>query len=122
MSDLQPIRLSAALLLAVLGLGAYGATWAEELSDPTRPPSPAELAAWRGHAPTGASSEFRLESILIGAGRRVAIINGRRLTEGETIDAATVVRIRPSRVELELDGRTLQLNVRTWSPDPMESR
>jgi len=44
-------------------------------------------------------------------GKPIAVINDRRVYEGDKIDGATVVRIGEREVELELDGRKFTLSL-----------
>jgi MSHA biogenesis protein MshK len=68
---------------------------AADLSDPTRP----EIAAASPAAPA-AASRFELRAVLIGKGRRVAVINGRALGVGDTVDGAEVLSIDAGRVRI----------------------
>ncbi len=102
----------------------------EVLSDDAPPPEPqkqsqagtTERASARVPCSSGSSKDcaaaasagpkppsFRLEGISISDGRRVAIINGARVFEGESVDGARVSSIADSEVRLELDGRTITL-------------
>lgn len=65
---------------------------AADFSDPTRP------AQYKAAATT--KSSLRLESILYSAERKVAIINGKALSEGDSIGALTVIRIEKESVSL----------------------
>lgn len=82
---------------------------ARELIDPTRPQvgaatSPPELGAATSlpKRKAAARSAWTLESILVAADRRVAVINGELVSEGESIDGAHVIEIR----ELDVLVRT----------------
>lgn len=103
------------LACIVLWLALPACVFAQQkVPDPTRPPTSAEIEAWLGN---GAGSErdapFRLQSILLAPGRRVAIIDGKRLRPGETLDNATVTTIEPGRVVLERGDETIELNIET---------
>lgn len=95
-----------ALFLALLisGLGMTGNVNA--LQDPTRPTDPA-LYFGSGETRTG----WSLQSILSAPGRRIAVINGARVREGDLIGSARVVHIRESHVLLNTGGRTLTLRL-----------
>jgi MSHA biogenesis protein MshK len=68
------------------------------LPDPTEP----WHTAAAGTVATAASpAPYQLHAILIGAGRRQAIINGRLLHEGETLDGLRVRAIRAEGVQVE---------------------
>lgn len=85
-----------------------------ELRDPTRPPTPAEIEAWFGNGPDDQTrAPFRLQSILLGPQRRIAIIDGERLRPGEQLGDAEVQLIEPGRVVLERDGEKIELTIDT---------
>lgn len=100
-------------LLVLCALAAPVAT-AADLPDPTRP-------SWAQPAPQGNATPrqtvFRLESVLISAERRVAVINGTVVQEGELVDGAAVLRIEPGIVTLRRAGRKLVL---TLLPDSVK--
>jgi len=82
---------------------------AKAFADPTRPPNVADSA---DSAPGGAApGKPRLQSVLIAPGRRVAVINGMLVPEGEAYGDATVVRVTAASVLLRRpDGdETLEL-------------
>jgi MSHA biogenesis protein MshK len=83
--------------------------------DPTQPPTASELARFAPDQSTGGEDSFRLQSVLISPQRRVAIVNDRRVSVGETVDGARVAVIEPGGVVLETAERTIELKVRTWS-------
>lgn len=83
------------------------------LNDPTRPIDPAVYFG------SGNRDGWALQSILFSSDRRIAIINGVRVQEGDRIGAARVVRIRDSRVVLETGNRRLELRLR---PDTLKTR
>jgi MSHA biogenesis protein MshK len=89
-----------ALLLALPG--AVPQVAAETvLKDPTRP----LRAPAQGSAPADpAGPRPRLNSVLFGADRRVAVIDGRRMTEGERHGALEVMTIHPDRVVVRQAG------------------
>lgn len=92
-----------ALVFAVLTAYAAGAG-AGSLSDPTRPYVP--------QAPTQASGAgFELQSTLVAPGRKVAVIDGRRLQIGDRYRGAVVVAIEPYEVRLQHEGRELRLRL-----------
>lgn len=95
-------RVITASLLALLLWGVAPAAAAEVvLKDPTRP-----LRAPAGAATPAdpAGPRPRLDSVLFGADRRVAVIDGRRMTEGESHGAVEVVSIQPDRVVVRQAG------------------
>ena len=93
-----------ALLTVALLLSAS----ATALQDPTRPTDPAHYFGTGQNASDGA---WALQSILSSPGRRIAVINGERVREGDPIGAARVIRIHESHVLLDTGGRTLTLRL-----------
>jgi len=64
---------------------------------------------------------FRLNGIMEGPDGRVAMINGQRLREGQTIDNAKITEIGDYQVKLELDGREITVGMsKAASPDEFE--
>lgn len=79
------------------------------LDDPTRPTSLSEPDAPQSVAAQG--PRWRLQSTLVADTRRVAVINGRTLMQGERIDGAMLVDVRPDGVTLEHEGRRVTLRL-----------
>lgn len=108
---------SARCVLALLLLTASATLPAQgTLSDPTAPPARPSRSG-SGHA----VAHWQLQSTLVGADRRVAVINDTVLREGDPIDGARLVAIEYSTVLLEVGGRTLRLrlfNAEPASDDP----
>ncbi len=77
-------------------------------NDPTRPMQPSQFF---GDSAAVNLDQLMLQSILYAPQRRIAVINGTRLQEGDRIGTARVVRIEAARVLLETSGgmRTLRL-------------
>ena len=94
------------LLIALLWSGMSGALYA--LNDPTQPTDP---ALYFGTAHDRKSTDWSLQSILSSPERRIAIINGARVREGDRIGSARVVRINESHVLLNTGGRTVKLRL-----------
>lgn len=95
-------------LLALLLAGANLA-WAQSpLRDPTRPAHYSAHTA--DHQSARHQHRFALESILYGAERHVAVIDGHAVIQGETVHGARVVRIEPAQVILEYKGRYRKLH------------
>lgn len=92
-----------------VALAASGAA-AENLPDPTRPPA-FLFAPADGEGTEKSGGGFQLQSVLIGSGRRSAIIGGRHLLVGDRLGEFTLVRIADAEVVLRgPDGsRTLKL-------------
>jgi MSHA biogenesis protein MshK len=92
----------------LLGAAFLFVSWngeAAPFADPTRP---ATFTPGAAPVPTGRP---RLESVLIGPDRRIAIISGQRVQLGDRIGAAEVVSITESAVVLRsgLTSETLPL-------------
>ncbi len=92
--------------LLICGLAALGNAFG--FTDPTRPTDP---AAYFGTAKGTDSGGWNLQSILFASDRRIAVINGTRVKEGDRIGSARVVRIRDSQVLLDNGGRRLTLHL-----------
>ncbi|MGB5260845.1 MAG: hypothetical protein WBO34_10025 [Gammaproteobacteria bacterium] len=104
------MRCSEILSPAVLGLALFaGQLLAGEpvLTDPTRP--------WNTHGydqrQTPGNGSLTLSSTLVSRDRRVAVINGHHVSEGETIGNAIVVEIRKNDVVLQSPHRLITLKL-----------
>ena len=73
--------------------------WA--LTDPTQP------AAYI--APSATKAEFELTSVLVSGQRKVAVINGRVVAEGDQLGKAKVTRIEKQQVLLSSGGKMIKL-------------
>jgi MSHA biogenesis protein MshK len=73
---------------------------AQALQDPTRP-----NGFQAPEAQPAQQRSFDLASIIIGAGRKIAVIDGQPRREGQTFDGVHIRRIYPDRVELIDQGR-----------------
>jgi MSHA biogenesis protein MshK len=93
----------------MMTLVSLGSLQAYALQDPTRPPD-------ADSQPVVASParEIRLGSILLGKERRIAVIEGVALKEGDSHDNIRVRRIFKDRVEVTDRGQP-----RTLYPDPL---
>lgn len=91
------------LLLVVLMTHATGAA-AASLSDPTRPYTPEQQAE-------ASAPGFVLQSTLVAPGRKVAVIDGRRLRVGDRHHGAVVTAIMPYEVRLQAGARELRLRL-----------
>lgn len=78
------------------------------LVDPTRPAGAAYAPAARAQT---ARHGWRLDSTLVAPDRRVAVINGRHVSEGESVDGARVIEIRPLNVLIQAPGRRMTLQL-----------
>lgn len=104
MSDALTAVLAAALVAAA---GVAGAQ--QGLGDPTRPTSMAEPEPVARAVQSG--PRWRLQSTLVAESRRLAVINGRTVAQGERIDGATVREVRQEGVTLDVDGRQVELRI-----------
>ena len=86
----------AALMLPLLGATAAGR--AENLPDPTRPPSAFERPDTDSRAVPDSTPV--LQSVLIAPGRTVATINGREMKVGDSLGGARIVKISETEVLL----------------------
>ena len=103
-------RYSILTVSALLLFGPLLADEAELLRDPTRPYSAKAVAA--GAAATGnATSSFRVTAIFTSEKRRIAIVNGRRVGEGDQVDGATVVEILTNDLRLVFNGKAITRRV-----------
>lgn len=97
----RPMRAALAALAVLAGHAANAQDGA--LRDPTRPPAVLSApAAMPGRAASSAPQQ-QLQSVLISlraGGRRVAVIDGKTLREGDRVDGALVESIRPTEVVL----------------------
>lgn len=112
----EPARAFLRCLLAAAMLAAAGTVAAQSgLGDPTRPtsldePEPVAKAAQSG-------PRWRLQSTLVADSRRLAVINGRTVAQGERIDGAMVREVRQGGVTLEVEGRRIELRVLQGTAD-----
>ena len=97
-------------LLAGILLPASALSGGSEVVDPTRPPGGASQAV--SLPADGRSGEgLELQSLLLGEGRRLAIINGRPVRVGEQVRGFTVQNILKREVVLVHGGETRVLQM-----------
>ena len=94
------------MILIALGV-ACAPAGAQLLSDPTRPPGNLQVVE-SGESQPGA----QLQSILISADRRLAVINGETVRQGGKYRDATVLRISEASVVLRHPDREERLDLR----------
>ena len=92
------------MLLVLVLVALCGAAGAETLSDPMRPWQRAASSA-----PVRTKGLYDLSAILYSSDRRVAVINGRTVSEGDRIGSAKVRRIDRRSLELEEHGKRIRL-------------
>jgi len=95
--------------IVVLLLSATNVCLGEPLRDPTRPYKASSVT-------TTASPRFAVNAIIVSADRRVAIVNGRRVGIGGSIDGATVISIDKDELVLTKDGRRITARLRDGEP------
>ena len=105
-----PRRNSILTLAAVLLVAPMLANAQETLRDPTRPWSARSVAAAVATG-TATTSSFKVTAIFTSDKRRIAIVNGRRVSEGDRVDGAIVVEIRTDDLRLDLNGKTITSRV-----------
>jgi len=101
------------LLIPFLLLTAGPLHAATALHDPTRPPS--HGGAWVEEAKPK-EPDWVLTSTLISPGRRLAIIDGRAVSEGDEVSGARVLQITPGGVVLRYKGKRRELGLLPATP------
>lgn len=97
--------MSKLLSMLFAGLLSLGVAQAEELRDPTRP---------LDYNPGRASVELELNAILVGEGRRLAVINGQQLRENAVVANSGGIRLQridARSVVVAQDGKTWRLSL-----------
>ena len=90
-------------LSLTLSAALAGPVAAEGLADPTRPNSWAQVLA--PGAVVQQAPSFALESVIFSPSRRVAVINGRTLAEGESLGTLTLLKVDRRQVTVRIDGQ-----------------
>jgi len=96
---------TAGLLLSLLVNSTAG--MANALADPTRPSYQGFTSSQDTSVPV--TSNWNLSSTLVSPHRRVAVINGIRVSEGESVANATVLKIRKLDVVIQVSGQRITL-------------
>ncbi len=110
----MPSRYSILTVAAVLLIAPMLANAQETLRDPTRPYSARSVASTGGSGSGGGSkvaSSFKVTAIFTSEMRRVAVVNGQRVSEGDQVDGATVVEILADRLRLNQGGKAITSRV-----------
>ena len=105
-------RCSMLTVSAVLLFGPLLTVGAELLRDPTRPYAAGPVVV----VTPARAAAFSVSAILVSEKRRVAIVNGQRVSEGDQVDGATVVKILADRLRLNLHGKEITTRL---LPDPL---
>jgi len=95
------------ILLGLATLASHVQAAGQLLSDPTRPYD----SEWYTQNKPQTGNTYNLESTLVSSARRVAVINGIQVTEGDTLGNATVVRIGKYEVTLQSPNRQINLKL-----------
>ncbi len=106
----MPRRYSILTLAVVLLVVPILANAQETLRDPTRPWSARSVAPVGTVTATGVTG-FRVTAIFTSEKRRIAIVNGQRVSEGDRVDGATVVEILTDDLRLDFNGKTITARV-----------
>lgn len=107
----MPRRYSTLVVAAVLLMAPIlAATQEETLRDPTRPYSARAVVSTTGGGGK-VTSTFRVTAIFTSDMRRIAVVNGRRVAEGDQVDGATVVEILTDRLRLNHGGKSITRRV-----------
>ena len=93
------------LLLQLCVLFLFWAPCAYGIEDPTRPPSKAQPVT------TVAVAAPKLDSILHGPERRLAMINGRVMLEGQRIGGIVLEEVETNEVVIRTGGKRMRLSL-----------
>ncbi len=114
----MPRRFSILIVIAVFLLAPVLAGAQEEtLLDPTRPFSAKSVATSSSTSTTSTTgtrigvTEFRVTAIVTSDRRRIAVVNGQRVAEGDQVDGATVVEILADALRLKYQGNAITTRV-----------
>ena len=107
----MPRRSSILTVAAVLLLAPVLAAAQETLRDPTRPYSARAVVTTTSSGGGKVTSSFRVTAIFTSDMRRIAVVNGRRVAEGDQVDGATVVEILADRLRLNHRGKSITSRV-----------
>ncbi len=101
-------RLYCICLLFICTLTGFKAVATEGLIDPTRPSG---YSSGDNFYLDELRKEYILNSVIISDQRRVAVISGKRVSEGDRVKNALVDRIGKSRVTLVVDGARVDIHL-----------
>lgn len=83
---------------------------AGDLIDPTRPIN-TKIKTTSTKAVSAVHRSWTLESTLVAHDRRVAVINGKLVSEGDTVDGARVIKISKLDVVVKTSGKRMTLQL-----------
>lgn len=95
------------LLLVLTAATAVAQAQPDGAQDPTRPPQALVTAV----ATVAPAAQLNLDSILVGRDRRVAVINGQVMGEGDSAAGLRVLKIGTDTVVVRSDGVTSRLQL-----------
>ncbi len=109
-------RYSILIVLVALLFGPLLASGQELLRDPTRPYSAKSVATTATATATATGTTtgvtgFRVTAIFTSEKRRIAVVNGQRVGEGDLVDGATVVEILADALRLNYQGKAITTHV-----------
>lgn len=114
-------QLAVALVLVLAGAQRVARAQEASLIDPTAPPASALSA--RADATSSRDSLPRVQSIVFSRSRRVAVIDGVLVEEGDLVAGSVVSAIRPSEVRLRGPHGDVRLPLRlTTAKQPANTR
>lgn len=96
----MPRRLLQIVLASASLLAGTAARPVESLRDPTRPYAEPVTA-------TTAAVRFKVSAIFVSDERRVAVVNGQRVMQGDLVDGATVIEILSDELRLDYRGEAI---------------
>lgn len=78
------------------------------MTDPMQPPG---IQAIKSTTGKNTASKWQLTSTLIARNRRLATVNGKTLSIGESVNGAELIDIQPAKVTLRFENRSLEIRL-----------
>ena len=103
------IKQGSSLLLIMCSLLCALSLSADVLFDPTRPAT--KQKSTTSNSVGAVVGSWKLESTLVASDRRVAVINGKLVSEGESVDGAHVIQIRKLNVLIQTPTKRMTLQL-----------
>jgi len=97
------------IILAIGVISLVPLVLATSLEDPTRPNNHSVFAITP--VPDVKEDDWKLHSTLIAPDRRIAVINGEQVSEGDSVGGAKVLQIRHSSVLIQTRERNFTLHL-----------